>query len=1046
MQPSIRGNDIVFVSQGDLWHVGLNGGKAHALTGHTAPVSNPAISPDGRTVAYTGTYEGPAEAYTMPLDGDLPKRITYEGGMNVTGWTPSGEVLVSTRVRATLPNDQLLTINPSTRRTTPIPLAQASDGSYDSTGKTLFFTRLPFQGSQTRRYQGGTAQGIWKFADGAPEAVNLTKSYPGTSKNPMWWDGRVYFLSDRDGTMNIWSMDPNGGNLKQHTKHNVWDIQGASLDKGRIVYQLGADLHLFDIAANEDKTLDISLASDFEATRERWIKDPLSYLTTFESSPDGNRVAITARGQVFVAPVDPGRFVEVSRKPGVRYRNALFSTDGKWIIALSDQTGETEWWRMPANGVGAAEQITSGSKVLNMGGELSPDGKRLAYYNKDQELWLVDLGTKVSTKIATCMDGPISEFTWSPDSKWLAYVLPTETFGRIVLYSTETGKATPVTTDRSDSSSPTWSTDGKWLYFLSDRTFRSVVGSPWGPRAPEPFFDRQTKIYALALGKGQRSPFQGPDELFVPPTPPAKPALVTVSVDLDGIQNRLWEVPVPAGNYRGLTTNGDRLFVVDAAVSGPPNLMVIDVKDRDVAPRVFASGVGSYDLSLDGKKLILLQANRIFSVPSGAPAATLDKPVDLSGWNFVVQPREEWRQMFNEAWRLERDYFYDRNMHSVDWPAMRRKYEPLVDRVRDRSELSNVLAQMVSELSALHIFVYGGDNRRSSDSIGLGWVGGELARDESTGGFRIERIYRGDPDYPENLSPLVRPGVDLKVGDTILAVNGVDALSAPSLNALLRNQAGRQVLLRVKEAVTGKERECIVKPLAQSQLNDLKYTDWEYSRREAVDKASNGAIGYLHLRAMGSNDIASFARDFYPVFNRSGLIIDVRHNGGGNIDSWILEKLLRKAWFFWQPRIGNPYSNMQWAFRGHVVVLCDEFTGSDGEAFTEGVRRLGIGKIIGTRTWGGEIWLSSSNFLGDGGIATAAEYGVYGPEGQWLIEGHGVDPDMTVDNLPHATYKGRDAQLEAAIEYLAKEIKEKPVPVPAAPKYPNKSFPQKKGG
>ncbi|MGV3615583.1 MAG: S41 family peptidase [Fimbriimonas sp.] len=1045
MEPSIRGNDIVFVSQGDLWRVGVDGGRASALTSRTAPASNPAISPDGKTVAFSGTYEGPREVYTMALDGELPKRLTYEGGMDVAGWTPDGRVLASTATRSTLPDAQLVTIEPTSRRTRTVPLAQAAEGSYDATGKTLFFTRLRFQGSHTKRYQGGTAQGIWKFTEGTPEAINLTKSHIGTSKNPMFWEGRVFFLSDRDGHMNLWSMDANGGGLKQHTKHDGWDIQSASLDNGRVAYQVGADLHVFDILKGQDRKLDITLATDFEGTRDRWQKEPLTFLTALDSSPDGSKAALTARGQVFVAPVDPGRFVEVSRRPGVRYRSATFLPDGKTVVALSDETGETEWWKFSANGVGKGEQITSGAKVLTFGGEPSPDGKYLAYYNKDQELYIVDLATKATKKVAESRDGELGDFSWSPDSKWIAYGMPSMTFTRINLYSLETGKSTPVTTDRADSMNPAWSPDGKWLYFLSDRTFRSVVPSPWGPRQPEPFFDRQSKIYAIALNKGQRSPFQGPDELLTPPTPtptPPSPAK-TVTIDLDGVQERLIEVPIPSGNYRSLATNGDRLFVTDAQATGARSLYAVDIRDRDVAVKPIAMGISGYDLSLDGKKILVFRNGQLHSIAAAMPVpAPFDKPVDLSGWSFVVQPREEWRQMFAEAWRLERDYFYDRDMHSVDWNGVRKKYEPLVDRVRDRSELSNLLSQMVAELSALHIFVYGGDNRRSPDTIGLGWLGGVLSRDSTLGGYRIDRIYHGDPDYPETLSPLVRPGVDLKVGDTILAVNGVDTLSVPDIGALLRNQAGRQVLMRIKESA-GKQRDVIVRPILSSQANDLQYTDWEMSRRRAVETASNGQIGYVHLRAMGSGDIATWARDFYPVFNRGGLIVDVRHNGGGNIDSWIIEKLMRKAWMYWQPRIGNPYWNMQYAFRGHVVVLCNEFTGSDGEAFTEGVRRLGIGKIIGTRTWGGEIWLSSSNFLGDGGIATAAEYGVYGPEGKWLIEGHGVDPDMVVDNLPHETFKGKDAQLEAAIAHLLKEIKDKPVPVPPAPKYPNKALPKK---
>ena len=410
----------------------------------------------------------------------------------------------------------------------------------------------------------------------------------------------------------------------------------------------------------------------------------------------------------------------------------------------------------------------------------------------------------------------------------------------------------------------------------------------------------------------------------------------------------------------------------------------------------------------------------------------------LKDWTFRLDPREEWRQMFVEAWRLERDYFYDRGMHGLDWPSIKNKYQVLADRVTDRDELNDVLAQMVGELSALHIFVRGGDNRQGQDRVTPASLGARLARDEAGGGFRVEHIFRSDPDRPERLSPLLKPGVDVDEGDVIDMVNGVPVLSVPDIGFLLRSQAGKQVLLRVKPKGGGAARDTIAVPIAQSAEADLRYDEWEYTRRLAVEQAGGGNVGYVHLRAMGGGDIAQWHRDFYPVFNRDGLIIDVRHNRGGNIDSWILGRLLRKAWFYWQPRVGRATWNMQQAFRGHVVVLCNEETASDGEAFAEGFRRLNLGKVIGTRTWGGEIWLSSSNFLVDRGIATAAETGVYGPEGQWLIEGHGVDPDIIVDNLPHATFKGEDAQLDAAVKYVLEMIKTKPLPVPPPPPYPIK--------
>jgi tricorn protease len=1068
--PALAGDSIVFTAEGDLWRVPLGGGTAQRLTSHPAEESHAAVSPDGRTVAFSASYEGPTEVYTLSLDAPAPpQRQTWEGANAiVVGWTPQGEILYSTRRYSTLPNTQLARLNPRTHAITLIPLAQASDGAYD--GSTLFFTRFPFQGSYTKRYHGGTAQSIWKFS-GSGEATNLTGDYTGTSKTPMVWQGRVYFLSDRDGTINLWSMDPSGKDLKQHTRHGGgFDVQSPSLANGRIVYQLGADLRVYDIAANRDAAVPVRLVSDFDQMRDRWVKAPADWISTAHVSPNGDRVVFTARGQLFVVPAQQGRIVEATRDRKARFREGRFFPDGRSLLALSDKSGEVEFWRVPANGIGDAEQLTKDAKVLRWDGIPSPDGKHIAHWDKDQQLWVYDVASKAQTRLASSNTGDFQDIQWSPDSRWVAYSAPVDNEVNVLfVYNAESHAITRVTTDRYESFSPAWTPDGKWLFFLSNRTFASLVPSPWGSRQPEPFFDKQTKIYHLALKRDERSPFQPDDELHPRSeerkTEDAKeakdakdgkdakdakdakeqPKAVKVDIDLDGIQTRLLEVPVPAGNYSDLTTDGKRLYYVsaDTTIDAKRALktMAIDNK-RGTAPDTFMEDVAGYELTLDGKKLLLRKGSDYYVVDAGAKApaaAELGKSqVLLKDWTFDLDPRDEWRQMFLDAWRLERDYFYDRGMNGVNWPAMKDRFLPLVDRVTDRAELNDILAQMVGELSALHIFVRGGDVRRGQDNVTEASLGATFARDDAAGGFRVAHIYRTDPDNPAALSPLARQGVGVQEGDVIESINGVPALSVADIGALLRNEADRQVLVRVGPKGGGSPRDVIVVPITVTRENAMRYDEWEYTRRLQVDKASKNTIGYVHLRAMGGGDMAQWAREFYPVFDRDGLIIDVRHNNGGNIDSWLLEKLLRKAWFYWQPRVGRATWNMQYAFRGHIVVLTDENTASDGEAFAEGFRRLGLGKVIGTRTWGGEIWLSSSNFLVDRGIATAAETGVFGPEGQWLIEGHGVDPDIVVDNLPHAAYEGKDAQLEAALAELQAELKAHPVPAPKAPAYPKK--------
>jgi tricorn protease len=504
------------------------------------------------------------------------------------------------------------------------------------------------------------------------------------------------------------------------------------------------------------------------------------------------------------------------------------------------------------------------------------------------------------------------------------------------------------------------------------------------------------------------------------------------------------EVPIPAGAYSSLRVNDKAIFVVEREITyeGKRTLKSTAITNEEIETKTLLDGILGYEISGDGKMLVVRKNDGIYVIDASAspPSNPAKKKVDLSAWRFSVIPRDEWRQMFVEAWRLERDFFYDPDMHGVDYDGLLERHLPLVDRVTDRNELNDLISHLVGELSALHTFVFGGDRRSGGDNVSPASLGARLVRDEDAGGYRIEHIYRTEPDYPENLSPLARPDVAADEGDIITAINGVPVLSVEDPAVLLKDQAGRQVLLTLKAKGAKETHETIVKPITPNEERNLRYDEWEYTRRMIVEDAGKGEIGYVHLRAMGGGNYSEWVRNFYPVFNRRGLIIDVRHNRGGNIDSWILEKLIRKAWFYWQPRRGKPIWNMQYAFRGHIVVLCNERTASDGEAFTEGFRRLGLGKIIGTRTWGGEIWLSFRTWLADRGMASAAETGVYGPEGEWLIEGHGVDPDIFVDNLPHATFDGKDEQLDAAIKHLKELIENDPVDVPEPPKYPDKSF------
>jgi len=1090
--PAIHADTIVFTSEGDLWRAAVTGGSAQRLTTHAGYETNAAISPDGQWVAFSAQYEGPTEVYVMPLAGGLPKRLTFEGeSALVRGWTPDGKILYATRSYSTLPDNQLVTIDPVSGARSFVPLAQADEGAYSPDGKTLVFTRYAFQGSHAKRYVGGTAQNLWRFDLGAAEAAPYHADFRGVSRWPMWMRDRVYFASERDGTSNLWSMKSDGSDLRQHTRHADYGVKNPQADDGRIVYQNGADLWIYDAKSDATSKLSLSLASDFDQTRETWITKPQDYITSYALSPDGDRAAFVARGQVFVAPAGQGRLAEIARQSGVRYRSVAFTPDGKSLVVLSDESGEVEFWKLPANNVGRPEQLTSGGEVLRLSGQLSPDGKWLLFAEHDQDLLLFELATKQTRLVAHSkfQDFRSLDIDWAPDSKWFAYVLTSESGNsQVQLYSLETSASTPATSDRVNSASPAFSPDGKWLYFLSDRTFNSVVPAPWGPRQPEPFLDKTTKVYQLALSEEKRSPFQPSDELVAEekkakdekkpeaantgeekkPTEKSvakidsekktdadkkspgekksdaeKPSKAEVKVVLAGLADRLWEVPVAAGNYSSLSVSDKALFFTDSEAGGANRLVAVEIKNRDVDTVTVLSGVSGYRLSLDGKKLLVQQTDS-FAIIDAAPRAASEvakSRVNLSNLRFPYSPRESWRQMFTDAWRLHRDYFYAQNMHGVDWKANLAKHLPLVDRITDRAELDDVLNYMVSELSALHTDARGGDLRAIEPSIGVASLGARWTRDEAAGGYRLDYIYQTDPEFLERRGPLQKPGLGLGAGDIVTEINGTPTLSVPDAAALLRNQAGRQVLLTLKAAKGGESFQRVVTPVSAMQAADLRYIDWEYTRRLAVDEQSKGQIGYAHIRAMGTSNFSEFVRQYYAAANKGGLILDLRHNRGGNIDSWMVSRLMRQPWMWWSSRDGYAYPHLQSAFRGHLVVLVDAWTASDGETMANAIRHLKLGETLGVRTWGGGIWLTGSNFLVDRGLARAAEFGSFIPGEGWVIEGDGFTPDIIVDNNPVPAFRGEDTQLNAAVKRLQELIAKNPKHlVPEPPPYPNKTL------
>ena len=1104
--PSLRGNTVVFTAEGDLWRVGLAGGRAERITTHPDLESRAALSADGRTVAFSGAYERAGEAYLMPLDGGLPQRITWDGqNPRVWGFTPAGEVLLTAPSTRGEPVTQLFAIDPKTLARRALPVAQASDGALSPDAQTLFFTRRGLNGDNVRAYRGGATAQLWRIAlAGRAEAVPLLPA-EGNAQRPMPYAGprglRVAFLSDRDGQFNLWSVDANGSGLRQHTRHRGWDIRSASIAGTRVVYALGADLRLIDLASGRDERLNITLGGDADAQRVRWVPRAQFNFGSSAPAPDGTRVALVLRGRVVTQGTGAMRRAELPAPPDARCRSAAFSHDSSHIYAVCDiaapggpDPAEEEIWRFDADGSGSALQITRGGQLRRVAILPSPDGRWLAHTDLAGSITLTAI-TAQGAGASRVVDAPgrrgrPSTLAWSPDGRGLAFLRAAGgegTRGQLVLHDVAGATNHVLTSDRYSSDSPAFTPDGRWLYFLSDRQFTPLNPSPWGDRAMGVAFDRRSKVYALALQPGLRWPFQPRDELqppgegadavdtvpttvtatasagaasasvtvIAPPAarPPAPPR-PTPAIVIEGLASRLFEVPLPAANFRKLRTDGRRLYVLEAD-STPERRTSLRTQAIEAGltpttpstpPELFAADVTDFELTPNGRRLMLVRRaatgpqpgdiqllDAAAKAPDAAPLLARAQ-VRWADTPLAVQPAAEWRQMFDDGWRMHRDHFWDPAMHGADWPAVRRKYAALLPRVRDRWELSELQAQMAAEAAALHSQLVTVDPRRGADDIPPAGLGARLAKVD--GGFRIEHIYRSDVELPAERAPLAIVGA--QPGELITHFNGQPLDRTADLGELLRGQVDRQVLLGLKSA-SGADRRVVVLPVSGARESQLRTGDWEHGRAERAAARSDGRVGYLRLRAMLPEDLTTFVREFYAQLDRDALVIDVRGNNGGNIDSWIIEKLMRRSWSFFQPRHpegAEPYANMQGSFRGPVAVLVDEQTYSDGETFAEGVKRLGLATVIGKRTAGAGIWLSDRNNLLDGGRMRAAETGVFTLDGRWLIEGRGVVPDVEVDNPPRASFDGGDAQLDAAVDLLKRRLAEQPPAKPVAPPRP----------
>ena len=1042
--PATNGKEIVFSYAGDLYKVPAAGGEAQRLTSHVGYEMFPRFSPDGKTIAFTGQYDGNTEVYTMPATGGEPLRVTYTAtnsrddlgdrmGPNniVMTWTPDGQRIVYRNRISDGFSGKLFTVDKEGGLSEAIPLPEGGFCSYSPDGKQLAYNRVMREFRTWKYYKGGMADDIWVYNPNSKTVENITNNVA-QDIFPMWIGDEIFFLSDRDRIMNIFVYNTKTKQTAKVTDFTEYDVKFPSASGNTIVFENGGYIYKMDAATRKAGKVNITLASDNIYARTD-LKDGANYVTAASLSPDGARMVVTSRGEVFNLPVEKGVTKNITRSPGAHDRDAQWSPDGTQIAYISDATGETELYLQNAAG-GEPMQLTHKNDTYIRGFKWSPDSKKIVYMDRKNRVNLLDVASgKVSLLLQDPMGVP-GGVTFSPDSEWLTYTrMGKNEINVVYVYNIAEKKEYPVTDKWYNSSSPVFSADGKYLIFSSARDFNPTYGSlEWNH-----VYNNMYGVYIALLSKDTSSPFMQKDAEVAasnatPQSGDKKPAdkkevadASLVKFDPDGITDRIVRLPLSPSYYGNFYSDGNKVYYWGRG--GTKMYDLASQKEESIADGA------SMDVTYDGKKALFFKGRQIYvtNLPSGKTELTA--PVDLSNMKITVDYPKEWAQIFDEAWRAYRDGFYQESMHGVDWKAIKEKYAVLLPYVKTRLDLNYIIGEMIGELNCGHAYVNPGETEQPK-RINTGLLGAEITRDKS-GFFRLEKIFPGASWSKELRSPLTEPGVDVKVGEYIVAIDGVPTNTVKDMYSLLVGKAEipTEISLNVKPQLSG-ARKVVISPLANEY--PLIHYNWVQDNIKKVDQASNGRIGYIYIPDMGPEGLNEFARYFYPQLDKEGLIIDDRANGGGNVSPMILERLSREPYRLTMGRGTSHVGTVPDAVQvGPKVCLINKYSASDGDLFPWGFRALGLGKLIGTRTWGGIVGISGSLPYMDGTDIRVPFFTSYDPKtGQWIIENHGVDPDILIDNDPVKEWNGEDQQLNRAIEEVMKQLQDRkplaPVPAP----------------
>lgn len=1060
--PAIHGDQVVFTYAGDLYTVPASGGIARKLTNDEGFEMFARFSPDGKQLAFTAQYDGNTEVYLMPASGGVPKRLTVTATLNrddvadrmgpnniVMTWTPDGERIVFRSRMKSFDSfiGALFTITPQGGLPEQIPVPRGGFCSFSPDGKKMAYNRVFREFRTWKKYRGGMADDIWIFDFETQTVENITDN-PAQDIIPMWSGDKIYFLSDRDEhkRMNLYVYDLTTQETKKLTHYKDFDIKFPSIGDKALVYENAGYLYKLDLATENIQKIRVTIADDFIYGRNE-LKEVGKQVTNYEISPDGHRALFGAHGEVFTVPAKHGPTRNLTQTAGVHERNSKWSPDGKWISFISDRSGEDEIYIVAQDGSGQPVQITTGATTYKYQPLWSPDSKKLLWADREQRLRFVDIDSRKVTDIDHATAWEIRQYAWSPDSKWVAYERPEEeSMSKVYLYSLETRQKTPVTGGWYQSGEPAFSSDGKYLFFTSDRDFNPIYSwTEWNHA-----YQDMERIYLVTLARDVKSPFYPKsDEVKITEASKekgkkskksdekkAEKQSVQVKVDPEGLQERIVGLPIKASNYRNLVSVGSKLYYNrNGSKDKKTQLLMYDLEELKETE---LGQVDGFEVSADRKKMLVSQNKSYAIIDLPKSRVQIKDKLDLSGMEMRLDRKAEWRQIFTECWRQMREFFYDPHMHGVDWPAVRKKYEPLVAHVNHRNDLTYILGEMIGELNVGHTYVGGGD-RPQPKRIKTGLLGAELERDVNSKYYRIARILRGENWDKTLRSPLTEVGVEAHDGDYILAIDGKPTNTMTNIYEALINTVGKQVTLTLNANPTFEgSREVTVKPIGDE--SQLYYFNWVQNNIKKVTEATDGKVGYVHIPDMGRHGLNEFVKYYYPQIRKKALIIDVRGNGGGNVSPMIIERLRREIAMITIARNTSPAPNPGGMIWGPMVCLTDEFAASDGDIFTYRFKKHKLGKVIGKRTWGGVVGIRGSLPFLDGGFLNKPEFSRYDVEGKkWIIEGVGVEPDIYVDNDPAKEYAGIDEQLNKAIEVILDELKTQEKTVPPPPPYPDKN-------